>query len=218
MEKILDKKTEKKVHTLGSRFSQDVHGIFADTKKAVRTIIQESELEHAWSVPLIVIIAAAIMSVIGEALVFDVSLTVSGLPFWLKLFVSFAKGLELTLKIIFAPFVLAVIWLLYSIVFHFIGSIVSSADITKGNTFYRTVKLTGFIFAPQFLNVLPILPFKELYVMPIITGFWGTYIAYQAMKANYETSGKGAFIIILPHLFSVFYLQLVPFLQNLAAV
>ncbi len=197
MDRIVSKKTEKKVHTLGSRFSQDVHGIFTDTKKAVHTIIEENELAHAFSVPFIVVIAAAILTAIGKHLWAQVFFEVTTSSFLLQVISSVVRGLLLFVDLIWHSIAFLIMWVGLTIVFHFVGSIVASSDITGKRTFGRTLKLTGFMFAPMFLNILPF--------FPLITGYWAAYIAYEGMKANYETTERGALIIVLPYLFTVAY-------------
>ena len=195
----------KEVHTFGGRFSRDVHLIFSNPAEAVKVLIAEVDPPHALSVPLFVVITAAIMTVIGKYLVFEVNQTIVGGPYWLQLLNSVFQGLALTVDIIVTPIFLIFIWVFWAIVFHFLGSIVAGSDITGSGTFMKTLKLTGFIYAPMFLNILPILPAKSLYVMPVVTTIWSAWIAYLAMKENYKTTRNGALIITLPYLFTAFY-------------
>ena len=189
--------SERKVHTLGSRFSQDVHGIITKPKQAVHTIIEESDLPHSLSVPLFVVIIAAIMSAIGTDLWGHIFFATATTSVILQTLSAIWSGLKLTFRIFYNSFAFLLIWVMWSVVFHLIGSIVSVTDITRKRTFWTTLKLTGFMFAPLFFNVFP--------RFDIITGYWSAYIAYHGMKANYETTGTGALIITLPYLFSVVF-------------
>lgn len=206
----------KETHTFGRRFSRDVHGILIKPREAVKVILKEADLPYSLSVPLFVVIAAAVMSVIGKFVVFDITNTVFGGPAWLQVLRSVFQGLALTVELIVAPIALIVFWVFWSIVFHFLGSIISSSDITQSGVFYKTTKLAGFMFAPLFLNVLPILPVSGLYVMPLVTGYWSAWIAYLAMRENYKTTRNGALIIVFPYLFTVLYSTLA-FLVRLAS-
>lgn len=189
--------SEKNVHTLGSRFSRDVHGIFANPKETVRKIIAESHLAHAFSVPFLVVIISAVMTVFGKYIWADVLHTIAGGPLWYEIASSIIRGFLLFAELIVTPVIFVILWGFWALVFHFIGAVVSSADVTDKKLFDRTLKLTGFMFAPMFLNMLPF--------FSAITGYWSVLIAFWGMKANYETSDSGAFIIVLPYLFTVVY-------------
>ncbi len=195
----------KQVHTFGGRFSRDLHLVFSNPREAVKVLIAESDNPYALSVPLFVVIFAAIFSVIGKYLVFEINQTIVGGPYWMQLLKSVFQGLALTVDLVVTPIFLLFVWVFWSIVFHFLGSVVAGSDITRGGTFSKTLKLTGFVYAPMLLNVLPIFPIKELYIMPVVTTFWSAWIAYLAMKENYSTTRGGALIITLPYLFAAFY-------------
>ncbi len=185
----------KEVHTFGSRFSRDVRGIFVNPREAVKMIIDEAELPHSLSVPIAVVVVAAVMGVFGNYLWKDVLMTLTGAPMWYQVVASIVRGFLFMFELIVRP-IIFVIWALFlAVVFHFLGSIVSGADIAEGNILHRTIKLTCFAFVPLFLNILP--------VFPEITGYWSVWIAYIAMKENYKTTRAGAFIIILPYFFVV---------------
>ncbi|HIK00188.1 TPA: YIP1 family protein [archaeon] len=188
---------EKRVHTLGSRFSQDVHGIFSNPKLAVHRIIEEADMPYATAVPFIVVIAAAIMSAIGVDMWAHIQLTAQTGSTLLQILSAVTRGVILFFRIFYNSFAFLLAWVLWSVVFHFLGSIVSGTDIAGKRTFWRALKLAGFMFAPFFLNILPF--------FPLITGYWSVYLAYIGMKANYETTSTGALIVTLPYLFSVVY-------------
>jgi hypothetical protein len=152
-------------------------------------------LAHSLSVPFAVVIIAALMGVLGKYLWADIFQAVLGGPLWYQTIVSVIRGFMLSIELVVMPIAFVFIAIFWAIVFHFLGSIVAGSDITKSGTFYKTMKLTGFIYAPLFLNILPL--------FPLITGYWSARIAYFAMRENYKTTNSGAFIIILPYLFTV---------------
>ena len=198
----------KETHTFGKRFSRDVHGILATPRQAVKVIISETDLPHSMSVPLAVVVTAALLTVFGKYLVSDITNTVFGGPLWLQVIRSVLQGLALTVELFVVPIILIFMWITWSIVFHLLGSVVASSDITSGKMFKRTIKLTGFMFAPLFLNLLPLFPVTALYIMPVVTGFWSAWVAYIAMRENYQATKGGALFITFPYIFFVFYAAL----------
>lgn len=171
----------------GQRFSKYVHGMFLFPKPTIHKIVAEDTHQKELFVPLVVVVCAAVTTAIGSSM-------------WHIIFgKSFIISVLQTIKLVALTFVLPVwfviTWVLWSFVFHFIGSLVSGRDLTNADVAHRTLKLTGLSMAPMLLNILPF--------AAVFTGYWVWVLYLWSMEANYHTKWRGAFLVTLPYLFVV---------------
>lgn len=170
---------------LGAHFSKHVHGMFVKPQATIRNIIKEQNVASDLTVPAVVMIIAGIMSAIGSNM-WNIIVT----P-------SYVHGLfytaELLLYMILFPIYMIFLWLIWTGVFHFMGSIVSGKNIANKDRVHKTLKLVGLCMVPAFLNILPL--------FSLFTGLWIWMLIMWSVERNYETSRAGAFIIALPYIF-----------------
>ena|GEM_PF-3317429 len=170
---------------LGAHFSKHVHGMFVKPKPTIRKIIDEKVVSIDIMVPAIVVIVAGIMSAIGSRM-WHILITPSYL-------IGLGYTVELLAFMIALPILMIVYWLIWTGIFHFIGSIVSGDNISDIDRAHRMLKLVGFCMVPAFLNILPF--------FALFTGLWIWMLLMWSVERNYETSRAGAFIVALPYIF-----------------
>jgi hypothetical protein len=170
---------------IGAHFSRHVHGMFVNPRRTIKTVVDEKVASVDVLVPLCVVIIAGIMSAIG-ANMWNIIITPSyfiGMGYTLRL-IGFLIGLPIYW--IFA-------WIIWTGVFHFLGSIVSGKNVSDIERAHVTLKLVGLCMVPAFLNILPLFGW--------FTGLWIWMLIMWSMERNYSTSRAGAFIIALPYIF-----------------
>ncbi|MFH1424795.1 MAG: YIP1 family protein [archaeon] len=176
---------KQKSFQIGKHFSDHVHGIIINPKPTIKRIIREGLVPQDSIVPFLVVICAAIMTAFGGA-IWNIALTSNifvALGYTLKLFISF---IVLPVWFVFA-------WVMWTAIFHFLGSIVSGKDISNIDVMHRSLKLVGLSMVPFFFNIFPFAAF--------ITGYWVWVLCLWSMQENYEVSWKAALVITLPMLF-----------------
>jgi len=173
---------------IGEHFSAHIHGMFMHPHSTIKKVVREGVIPTDTAVPALVVLSAAILTVIGTHL--------WGLMLETSLFWSFVRTVGFLGDILWRSFTYVVFyWPIATGVCHFLGSIVSGKDIGDTHIAHRTLKLVGFSMVPFFLNILP--------YFYLVTGFWFWLLCLWSMEENYDISWKGSFIVTLPLLFVI---------------
>jgi hypothetical protein len=170
----------------GLHFSRHVHGIFMYPRAAIRRIIDENIVPQDLFIPLTVVIIAGLLTAIGGSM-WHILLTPS-------VIISFFSTLKLLITIVGMPVWFIFIWLFWTGVLHVISSIASNKDIFNTQRLHKTAKVFGLVFAPAFLNILPL--------VSLLTGYWVWILSAWAIEINYGLNRKRAFLVTIPLLFA----------------
>ena len=177
----------KKVYDIGAHFSSEVHGMFLHPKSTIRRIAREQLTDADIWVPVLVVLCAGVLTAFGRHL-------------WLVPFTNtFSEAILLSLSFTFDLFWKPTLYLISvgfaTIIFHFIGCVISGRDLTDLNKLHRSFKLIGLSMAPAFLNIFPF--------FYLFTGYWILVLLFWSMREIHGTTDKGALIITFPYLFSL---------------
>lgn len=176
---------KQKLKTLGAHFSAHVHGMFVNPRHTIDRIVREELTAKDYVVPLVTVIVAGIMSAIGA--------TVWAIAFTESIVVAFIQTLWFIALLALLPIWFVAIWIIWALIFHFLGSIVSGKDVMNLSIMHRNFKLVGLAMCPFFLNILP--------YFSLVSGYWVWFLFTLSVRSNYRISSRGAFIVTLPFLF-----------------